>query len=442
MKNANDSYLLSVLMFALATLMPGLSYATTYFVAMTGNDSNPGTEILPFRSIKYGVSSLSAGDTLYVKSGTYNESILSWKTKIPNGTSWDNPVTIAANPGDTVTINPQASAAFFWVQDGQDKYLIIDGFVVDARNSAFHGFKFSQNSRHIRVQNTEIKNAKFTGILITICNGCQYPASEPHDTFHEFINVNSHHNGTDVHDHGIYIETSHNLIQGSEFYNNTGYGIHIYHGYLAGVTNSNIARTNTLHDNGTSGDFSCGLLLSSGDGNVAYNNVAYRNPAGFCTMYRVTNALLYNNISFGNNLYGIYVGQNSNQSKIYNNSSYRNGKYGIFVGEGSKNAVLQNNIAYGHTDGNINLQPGKETGTTISHNLTTDPKFINPDANDFHLKEESSAIDGGIVINTVKKDYDGQERPQGSAPDIGALEFLPGNEDSIPPKAPTNVVIH
>lgn len=50
-----------------------LSVSTEYYVAKSGHDSNSGTEISPFRTIKQGASSLSAGDTLYVRGGTYRE---------------------------------------------------------------------------------------------------------------------------------------------------------------------------------------------------------------------------------------------------------------------------------------------------------------------------------------------------------------------------------
>src|SRR5262249_45232346 len=44
----------------------------TYYVATNGNDSNPGTISQPFRTIKKGIGILNAGDTLYIRSGTYN----------------------------------------------------------------------------------------------------------------------------------------------------------------------------------------------------------------------------------------------------------------------------------------------------------------------------------------------------------------------------------
>ena len=107
------SSLLWGLVFAFAVLSPSAGNAATYYVEKTGDDSNPGTEIAPFRTIKHGVTNLSAGDTIYVKAGTYSESILSWKTPIPNGTSWNQPVTVASFPGDIVTITPPSGHAFF-----------------------------------------------------------------------------------------------------------------------------------------------------------------------------------------------------------------------------------------------------------------------------------------------------------------------------------------
>ncbi len=42
-----------------------------YYVATWGNDANPGTTDKPWRTLSKGVSALEAGDTLYIKSGTY-----------------------------------------------------------------------------------------------------------------------------------------------------------------------------------------------------------------------------------------------------------------------------------------------------------------------------------------------------------------------------------
>ena len=172
--------------------------ATIYYVAKTGSNSNPGTNAQPLRTIEKGISTLAAGDTLYVKSGTYAESIYSYSsTPIANGTSWNNPVTVAANPGDTVIIKPKADAAFIWILDGQPKYLIIKGFIVDGAHIARNGIKFEGGTQYVRVIDCEIKNTAGPGILVTGSSA----------TYHEFFNVKIHHSGTTQSPaHGIYVD--------------------------------------------------------------------------------------------------------------------------------------------------------------------------------------------------------------------------------------------
>ena len=81
-------------------LSPHISHAagTTYYVATSGDDSNLCSQSSPCRTIAHGASILQPGDTLIVRAGTYQEFIT---TEIPNGTS-SSPITIKANPGDTV----------------------------------------------------------------------------------------------------------------------------------------------------------------------------------------------------------------------------------------------------------------------------------------------------------------------------------------------------
>ena len=423
-----------ILLFGGLLLFPSISYATSFHVAKTGNDSNSGSKISPFQTIKHGVEHLSPGDTLYVHGGNYSEGISSWKTLIPNGKSWNQPITIAANPGEPVTITPPSGSAFFWIQDGQPKYLIIDGFIIDGQKQALHGFKFSNNSQFIRVQNTEIMNTKSSGILVTICSGCTNPGSSPHETHHEFLKLNIHHNGSGIKDHGFYIETSNNLVEGGQFHNNTGNGGKFFHGNLPGVSNFNIARNNKFFNNSTSGDWSCGLILSSGEGNMAYNNLAYGNFAGFCILHRTTNARLFNNISYENEFYGIYVGIDStDKTRVENNTVFQNKGYGIFVGDGAQNTSILNNISYQNSEENIKLQ--KQIGSVTSHNLTSDPLFINAAQKDFQLKPGSPAIDKGEKLNFISDDMVGTARPQGSGYDIGAYEEIQ-EVDITPPATP------
>lgn len=458
----NVSYILRRLVFAVAILTPSISNATTYYVAKTGDASNPGTEILPFPTIKQGVGSLSAGDILYVKKGEYKESILSWKTPIPHGTSWDNPVTIAAFPGHTVTMKPPSGHAAFWIQDPTVKYIVIDGFIIDGQDSAINGIKLSNNVTHVRIQNSEIKNAKESGILVTVCSGCTDPHLAPHDTYHEFINLHVHHNGSSMKDHGFYIATSHNLVEYCDVHHNSGNGGHFYSAYYppgapnSSAANYNTLRYSTLHENSQKSFYledptnqppSQGWILASGEGNEAYGNIFYDQPRGLTIGFGARNALAYNNIIYSNTEKGIHIYGSwggSIGARVFNNTVYNNGQTGISVTDNAKDTIIYNNIAFKNgpaISGEIWLEPKKAPGTVQSNNLLADPKFIDGLANDYKLQEASPAIDVGLTIPEVTIDFFGIERAQGQAYDIGAIEQKQG-EDITPPSTPLKVVVY
>src|SRR5262249_53084520 len=72
------------------------------------------------------------------------------------------------------------------------------------------------------------------------------------------------------------------------------------------------------------------------------------------------------------------------------------------------------------------------TGTVQSNNLTgIDPMFVNPAADDFRLQSGSPAINAGTssIANGITISFDG------SAPDVGALEYLSAR---TPPPHPIN----
>src|SRR2546422_10479880 len=83
---------------------PGEANAAAYYVAITGNDANPGGQSQPFRTVKKGMSVLQPGDTLYIRQGVYPEAIRTSTTGVPSGTSWSNAVTVAGYPNETVTL--------------------------------------------------------------------------------------------------------------------------------------------------------------------------------------------------------------------------------------------------------------------------------------------------------------------------------------------------
>jgi parallel beta-helix repeat protein len=378
--------------------------AATFYVATTGNDRDLGTEVRPFRSINKGVSILKPGDTLYVKTGTYEESLIN---VIPGGKSWKEPVRLAVYPGHTVTIKPKIGSRRVLHLEGLDKkYIVVDGFIFDAINVSSNAIKITYESKpekpasQIRIENSEVKNAiNSQGILVT----------EGSDG-NEFINVTVHDNGSHRLNHGLYIGSRFNLVEGCHVYNNQGHGIQVYSGTHE-KPNNNTVRRNRVHNN------QIGIGLYGGVNNSAHNNIVYSNVYGIIAKNQRSG--LYNNTIYKNNEGGIYV--EASGAIVANNIAYNNAGYGIRI-EFSSNVKVNNNLLSNNVAGDFRSFTDQ---AVLRHNLigkSYDPKFIDLSNFDFRLSVSSSAVDNGATIPEVPIDLAGVRRPKGRAYDIGAYE--------------------
>jgi hypothetical protein len=89
-------------MVLLLTLAPLLAEQTgaKYYVSTGGNDNNPGTFALPWRTIQHAATKVKAGATVYVLGGTYNESV-----SFPRSGTAAEPITFQSYPGQTAVID-------------------------------------------------------------------------------------------------------------------------------------------------------------------------------------------------------------------------------------------------------------------------------------------------------------------------------------------------
>jgi hypothetical protein len=68
--------------------------------------------------------------------------------------------------------------------------------------------------------------------------------------------------------------------------------------------------------------------------------------------------------------------------------------------------------------------------------------FVNPAAADLHLLQSATAaIDQGTVSIGFWTDWDGETRPSGAAPDLGADEWLGGAPPPPPPPPPPAITL-
>src|SRR5262245_49595805 len=175
--------------------------ASTYYVdGAGGDDSNEGTLLKPFESINRGTQVLRPGDTLYIRAGTYSESL---RNSIPSGSSWSAPVTLAAYSGETVTLKPPLGTDRVLHFDGSStQFISIEGLILDGINVRYDVVKitYSDNkanhAHHIRIKNCEIKNsASNQGVLSTGGGNAGN---------NQFIGLNVHDNGGSELNHGLY----------------------------------------------------------------------------------------------------------------------------------------------------------------------------------------------------------------------------------------------
>jgi parallel beta helix pectate lyase-like protein len=378
--------------------------AATYYTAKTGNDANPGTAAAPFLTVNKGVRGLRPGDTLLIKSGTYAEAL---RNTIPGGTSWSAPVTVAAYPGHTVTLRPNAGTDIILLfAKASQHHITVDGLILDGTNISVSGIIIesgtdpAKTAHHIRIKNTEVKNTPETGIGVRKLS-----------QFNEFINLRVHRTGLSGTGHGFYIHSSNNVIEHSRIYDNSKCGTQFFD--LTGGVNHNTLRYNQVYNNGLGPDGSqacrVGVWIGAGTGTLAYNNLIWKNRG-----------------------HGIMIGGGAANAQVYNNTTSGNGAYGLYINLGALSAVVKNNIVYGNSRAGI--YKGVSIAT-LTNNLTSNPMFVDAAQANFKLQASSPAINAGVTLSAVPDDYVRVSRPRGTHYDIGAYEYTGSTSSAllIPP---------
>jgi parallel beta-helix repeat protein len=351
------------ILFALFLLFPTLANATTYYVAKTGSNSNScvqastvdgsGNPTLPKLTIASALGCEAAGDTISIRTGTYNEDITG---SITSGTSDSVRTTITNFNGEVVSIRS------IDLQSGA--YITFHGIRVTGTTPNNH-LVFLGTSNNITFEDGESSGGKWQGYL-GAGNG------------NKLLRNKIYNNGIGCvtqplnQCHGIYIggTTSGMVISGNEVYGNGAHGMQLY----PSATNV-LVEKNTFYDNNQNNVGGSNVYLSRGP-HTFRRNVIRRGS------------------SFVSGTYGLTLDlQSCTGTLVENNTIYNSGTNGITIGACS-NVILRNNIVLGHGT-NISGANGTTTQTTNRTSGTATDIFVDPTNHDLTLKAGSAAIGTG-----------------------------------------------
>ena len=413
--------LLLVLFF---TMLPVLAYGATYYAAPSGGSScgnaqNPNT---PIGGLGNGLKCLNGGDTLIVKSGTYQEGIYEQGVgfpTIPNG-SPGNPTVVKSEAQYGAVLQPSngqtSGSSIIKVFNGQN--ITVDGFTIDmSRMSCGSGTAVNVRGTsvgNVTIQNLEVKNLcgpnsmNGTGLVTSarMTPGASFSVKYANNKVHDL--AYGFNENTQLLAMGFYLVGQNIIFEGNELWNIAAYCGEMWSAVtdeVGRLTNdNNIIRNNICH---ASGGF--GMEIASGTNTLIYNNIVYNTG----TNPNIGHA----GIVIAN------VGWGTSNFQVYNNTVYQNTGPCISI-EGATSTTVRNNICYKNGSDGVN---NNGSGSVIDHNLLgIDPLFVNAAGGDFHLQSGSPAIDAGVVIPGLPLSFNG------STPDLGALESGAGGHLPAP----------
>lgn len=387
--------------------------AAIKYVGTTGTDagrncSNDTSQLC--RTLDKGLSTMSGGDTLEVLDGAYPEIFDSALIRfIPVGSTGAHTI-IKARNARQVILNGTTSESIIMLRDGEH-HLTFDGIIVDgSNNSISSGIGIGGSTtppNNITIINGEVRNNGQQGIIASHgTNGGALIVD----------NVWSHHNGKNCtgvalgpgHCHGIYLNGFPNsTVKRSEFDHNEGFGIHAY---SEPAQNDNVTiHDNTLHHNGIGGlagqKNAAGMIIGSGVGILAYNNLVYANTGG-----------------------GVLVQYGGINVKVLNNTVVDNGGSGqdgdlgcFFYATDSAGAQFVNNAC----QNNVGTAIQDTIGDLVqSGNVTSGLLFVDQANRDFRLQTGSSAINAASNLSsTFTNDFAFTTRAPSGPWDSGAYAY-------------------
>ncbi|MHB1422899.1 MAG: NosD domain-containing protein [Gemmataceae bacterium] len=341
-----------------------------YWVAPDGNDVGFGSEDRPFRTIQRAMQRTVPGDIVYVRPGAYVGNVV-----ISHSGREGEPIVLSCAPGALGKVKITPSKEYVERNPGGAVLTVTNG----ARHVWINGLIIEGPKGRPEAPKSETYGANGITWSGKAGVGCRATNNVIYKNVHCGVKEMGHggreilvagnvifDNGTDSHDHGIYMPASAVTMDGNIIFGNAGYGIHSYE-----FPKKQLITRNICFDHAWAG------IILSGSENKAYHNVCVRNGIGI-----------------------FYFRKSCEQNDVRNNifafnktdCGYDNG--GGKLGDPSKNNDDYNCYFPGVPDRRI--QPG-------GHELLADPLFRDIKKGDFRLSPRSPCRDKGDQLGEVKQ---------------------------------------
>jgi hypothetical protein len=408
----------------------------------SASDANPGTEALPWRTIQHAADVLVAGDTAYVKTGSYPERV------VPQGSGTSSaPILFASLPDRAATIDGAGIALAPYealVEIAGVSWVRFEGFRV--RNAGPLPTNVGVGifgSNRIAVERCSVALTASSGIQswastnVTIAgNEVTQGMTAGAASENELITVGET-IGFEIRDNHVWnpgalrgegIDAKDGSANGSVHHNHVHDvpGVGIYVDAWDSPTHDIVVHANLVHD--VDGD---GLIAASEEGGLLSNvrfhdNVVWGNRwlglgvSGCCVAsHPISNLVVDHNTLVDNGWtaggWGGGIAVDNDQVTglvIRNNVVSQNLSFQVALESGT--ATVDHNLIHGFRG-----YPGETLGTNA---VVGDPLFVDRAGHDFRLAASSPARDVASAVATPAEDFDGNSRPSGAAPDIGAFE--------------------
>ena len=428
-KTGQQHSLLLWLVAGLGFLAARNAFATEYYVAPTGSDSNPGTLAAPFATLQKGADTAVAGDTVWLRGGTYK--ITTPKSSgagielSKSGTSDTNRIKYWAYAGET----PLFDFSNLQIQNGAYTFgIVISGnwlhlkgieeCCVPMNTKANNGFANNGSNNILELLNAH--NNQGSGIQVGSGPGNLALNCDSHDNF-DPGSTNGGGAGEDADGFGVHggSGTVGTTIRGCRAWWNSDDG----YDFLSDESPVTIENS-----------------WAMGAGYSNYGTGAGGNGNGFKVGSSKTGIrhTVMNCVAWKNKANGFYANHSSGGNTWYNNTSFQNGtQYNMLASTwsepngggtrtdgviltGDKVHIMRNNIGYPNKNEYI-------TGYGVDTAFNTWDLNITPAAKDFLSITDTTVGGTGQAIETSSLAL-GPRQADGSLPNVDFLKLAAGSQ--------------